>query len=401
MISLETIKKIVYSYNKSHFPDAIIALNIGNQSLPGYTVNGQSIPVCATATKQGSLTATCRSHYQSLNAQEGVTSCPFGLKQIYFSRTIITKVIRLIGIINFDKTSVTTNMNDYSRKPKKALKQNLERTNNVDLKSEETSIAFKENISIITTLLDGRVAEAIRGYSHAMLTPIQGAMNDADELFNSQKQNETTQRFKNNLSTVKEYAGNIKLLLADHSEFAFNKLRSTPAHNLISTILGRLEKIAHEKHVRIFQGFNKGPINIRIIPNQFSIAMTNVIENAVKYSHHGNQSKFLEVAITYEHIDQFLLIKVCNLGCGITKDEIEERKLFDLGYRGILSVDRNREGTGSGLFLADKVVFAHGGKIDVTSEPVGNPTEPQFQKYKTTFSLFWPIDPETTKTAKR
>ena len=83
-----------------------------------------------------------------------------------------------------------------------------------------------------------------------------------------------------------------------------------------------------------------------------------------------------------------LKVSIKSYGCPITKDEIRERKIFELGYRGEFSGDRGRQGTGSGLYIADRIVYAHYGKIEVESRTTESPTGEE--QALNIFSVFWP-----------
>jgi signal transduction histidine kinase len=93
-----------------------------------------------------------------------------------------------------------------------------------------------------------------------------------------------------------------------------------------------------------------------------SLALWNLLDNAVKYSPDAEPVR-LDVAPR----DGRVAIAVTDRGVGIAPEE--QRRIFEQFIRG--SSDRVAETAGSGLGLAlvDRVVRAHGGRVDVTSEP--------------------------------
>ena len=117
----------------------------------------------------------------------------------------------------------------------------------------------------------------------------------------------------------------------------------------------------------------------------------NLLQNALKYSHSGFKDRDKTIDITYDLCDEkYLKIDICDVGCGITPQEIKSNDLFELGFRGELSSDRDRSGSGCGLYIAHNIATSHNGSIYVRSEPV-NTANPANQAYKTNVALILPI----------
>jgi signal transduction histidine kinase len=91
-------------------------------------------------------------------------------------------------------------------------------------------------------------------------------------------------------------------------------------------------------------------------------AITNLIDNAVKYS--GEARKIIVRAFAEE---QYLIITVKDFGIGIKKEEID--KIFERFYRGGDELTRTVKGSGLGLTLVKQIVEAHHGNVSVESEP--------------------------------
>lgn len=85
--------------------------------------------------------------------------------------------------------------------------------------------------------------------------------------------------------------------------------------------------------------------------------LTNVIENALKYS--PPDAKPVEVAVRYEN--RYVVIEVIDFGTGIPVDQLE--LVFEPFYRVDASRRRETGGVGLGLSLCQKIVAAHGGFI--------------------------------------
>jgi signal transduction histidine kinase len=96
--------------------------------------------------------------------------------------------------------------------------------------------------------------------------------------------------------------------------------------------------------------------------------LTNLVENAVKYSDGGN------VTVSGETVNGAVEIAVRDQGVGIPADQLPLifTKFYRRGGRGAPS------GTGLGLYIARGLVEAHGGRIWAHSEP-GRGTEVRFR----------------------
>lgn len=91
-------------------------------------------------------------------------------------------------------------------------------------------------------------------------------------------------------------------------------------------------------------------------------AITNLIDNAVKYS--GEARNIIVRAFTEEN---YLIITVKDFGIGIKKEEVD--KIFERFYRGGDELTRTVKGSGLGLTLVKQIVEAHHGKVYVKSNP--------------------------------
>jgi signal transduction histidine kinase len=89
--------------------------------------------------------------------------------------------------------------------------------------------------------------------------------------------------------------------------------------------------------------------------------LTNLIDNAVKYSPEGE-----EVEVTARPDNGVVSISVSDRGPGIPHDQ--HRLIFEKFGRADVA-GSSKPGTGLGLFIARSIVEAHGGSLDVRSRP--------------------------------
>ncbi len=90
--------------------------------------------------------------------------------------------------------------------------------------------------------------------------------------------------------------------------------------------------------------------------NKIRQVIMNFIDNSIFYSHEGSTIKVELLQAPGEAI-----LQVKDTGIGIPKDE--QHRLFTKFYRASNAKRVRPDGTGIGIFMAKKVVVAHGGSI--------------------------------------
>jgi signal transduction histidine kinase len=120
------------------------------------------------------------------------------------------------------------------------------------------------------------------------------------------------------------------------------------------------ESVEREFTINYKPGNNLPALNID--RDSMAQVMFNLFDNASKFSR-GEK----EAEVTTESKDHSVIIKVKDKGIGIRDDEKD--KIFEKFYRGESAVKYLIKGTGLGLALVKHTVEAHGGTIEVESEP--------------------------------
>jgi signal transduction histidine kinase len=124
-------------------------------------------------------------------------------------------------------------------------------------------------------------------------------------------------------------------------------------------------------------------------------ALGNLLHNAIKYSWRRDKTKPSWVSIRTHIKDRRIYIEFENWGVGMSHDELNQGLVFQLGYRGQLSTERGRLGTGIGLTDARRVARTHGGDVQIDSKPTKffKEGEPDYfdQPFLTKVTLFLPL----------
>ena len=119
------------------------------------------------------------------------------------------------------------------------------------------------------------------------------------------------------------------------------------------------EKKAEEKNVTLTVDC-PSDLAARISPPLLEQAVTNLIDNAVKYSPAGTT-----VRIEAEREDGGAVIRVKDQGCGIASEHLP--RLFERFYRVDKARSRELGGTGLGLAIVKHIVATHRGSVQVES----------------------------------
>ena len=91
-------------------------------------------------------------------------------------------------------------------------------------------------------------------------------------------------------------------------------------------------------------------------------ALYNLITNAIKYSEGGST-----VTVRCECRGQETALSVVDQGMGMSAEE--QRAVFRKFYRTAAAERSSEKGSGVGLAIVDQIVGAHGGRVDLKSEP--------------------------------
>ncbi len=121
-----------------------------------------------------------------------------------------------------------------------------------------------------------------------------------------------------------------------------------------------------------------GDATILADPDDVRSAVSNLIDNAVKYSH-----KPVQVTVESETVEgRFVRVRVSDQGVGIPKMEL--KRVFKRFYRVPGPLAARVKGTGLGLFIVRSVAKRHGGRVWAESDGPGRGS---------TFVLQLPIAP--------
>lgn len=133
---------------------------------------------------------------------------------------------------------------------------------------------------------------------------------------------------------------------------------------LIERVVTLNGSAANKKNIKISLELPESSVVKKIDYHKFQQVLDNLLSNAIKFSHSDTE---VRVGIQKASKSDKVTIVVRDQGQGIPEDEIE--KLFQPFSQLSVVPTGGEKNTGLGLAIVDKIVKAHGGQIEVESEP--------------------------------
>ncbi len=221
-----------------------------------------------------------------------------------------------------------------------------------------------------------RMAEFTADASHELKTPICAMRGEAEVLLLKERKGE---EYQEGLAHFIEQFDHLNQLINDLillSKFDTTQvaLKRAPLRLdlLIQDLSHLFQVLAEQKNIALEIGTLK---EVTVIGDKVRLQQlfTNLIDNAIKYTPKGS------IHVTVEKSESAGLVKIMDTGIGIPKGEQE--KIFKRFYRVDKSRSRETGGVGLGLSIAEWIVRAHTGRIEVESE---------FNK-GSTFTVYLPV----------
>ena len=151
----------------------------------------------------------------------------------------------------------------------------------------------------------------------------------------------------------------LQLVFLDQGGSGLN-IATVGVNDVVSDIIKRLTPLADQKDISI-KYEDVRDVVIEADEMKLTSAISNLVDNAVKYTQRGGTVK---VIVDADHQNAF--ITVSDTGIGIREEELG--KIFDRFYRVDKTRDRETGGTGLGLAITYSTVRLHNGSIRVNSK---------------------------------
>lgn len=117
-----------------------------------------------------------------------------------------------------------------------------------------------------------------------------------------------------------------------------------------------LKPVAESESVVLATNIPDKTVYLYVDKNKIKEVVSNILRNAINYSNAGSR-----VEISVKKSKNTVTVEARDYGIGVKREEIN--KLFNKNFRTAKAKNKRPEGMGIGLYLAKKVIEAHGGSI--------------------------------------
>lgn len=229
---------------------------------------------------------------------------------------------------------------------------------------ESISESFNHMIDRMKQLEDSR-QEFVSNVSHELKTPITSMKVLADSLL--MQEDVPAELYREFLVDIVEEIDREDKIINDLLSLVKLDKKSGEMHitsvninDLLEQILKRLRPIAAKRNIEVvFESFR--PVIAEVDEVKISLAISNLIENAIKYNF---EDGWVRVSLNADH--KFFYIKVSDSGIGIPEEA--QNSIFERFYRVDKTRSRETGGTGLGLSITRNAILMHRGAIKVYSK---------------------------------
>ena len=231
----------------------------------------------------------------------------------------------------------------------------------------ETKLIAEAFSSLLSKMksVDKARQEFVSNVSHELKTPLTSMKVLADSLMSmGDAPAELYREFMTDMSEEIDRENKIindllSLVKMDKTE-AKPKVESTLINHQIEMILKRLKPIARKRNIElVYESFREVTADIDEV--KFSLAISNLVENAIKYN---VDNGWVKVSLNADHKDMYIVVS--DSGIGIPDDSIND--IFERFYRVDKSHSREIGGTGLGLAITKNAILMHHGTVKVKSK---------------------------------
>lgn len=305
----------------------------------------------------------------------GVVIMNVALNEAY----VMTQTLKMNALIMIISISVVLLMIAfiYSSKMTRPLKEIVRSINHVTegymdddviikgyYEIDKISDAFNDMLHRIKQMENSR-QEFVSNVSHELKTPMTSIKVLADSLI--QQDGAPVELYREFLVDINDEIERENIIINDLLSLVKLDKNTGEMHiaqvninDLLEIILKRLKPIAQKRNIELlFESYRM--ITAEIDEVKLSLAVSNLIENAIKYN---LEDGWVRVSLNADH--KYFYVKVSDSGIGIPEEAKDQ--IFDRFYRVDRARTRQTGGTGLGLSIAKSVVLMHNGAIKLTSK---------------------------------
>ena len=198
--------------------------------------------------------------------------------------------------------------------------------------------------------------------SHELRTPLGLILGHATFLKEvlDEEHHESMDTIIRNATRLKEIIEN--LTDVDNYETGVARVRqnSISIPHIILEVVDTFQDMAASKNITLLTEIPKEDLQVQAEENKISIALSNLIRNAITFTNEGGQ-----VLVTAETVTGYVQVTVKDNGIGIPTNDLTH--VFERFFQVESHLTRRHSGMGLGLSVAKTMVELHGGRIWVES----------------------------------
>jgi PAS domain S-box-containing protein len=206
-------------------------------------------------------------------------------------------------------------------------------------------------------LLIGSVSHGLKG----LLNGLAGGMYLVDSGFNK----EDTGRVEKGWATVQRNVSRIQSMVSDILYYAKDRVPAWEALSALEVaedVCRLMETRADEQGVQLSCSFDSSAGEFEGDAQAVRSLLVNLIENSLDACRHDGKKDKHTVTVRLQGLSDFVQYEIEDNGIGM--DQETKEKAFTMFFS-----SKGMEGTGLGLFIADRITRSHGGTIDLESHP--------------------------------
>lgn len=237
----------------------------------------------------------------------------------------------------------------------------------VELAAEPAILVVLNDITRLKELENIR-REFVANVSHELKTPITSILGFVETIVEGEIDDpEEIRRFLRIISKQTHRLNAIIEDLLQLSRLEQSKeaivTEPTRADEIVAAVRQTVQATAEEKEITILDTY-RGGTSLNVNANLIQQALTNLVDNAIKYCPNGS-----EVTISFDVGTQDATITVADNGPGI--GPADQSRIFERFFRTDKARSRSLGGTGLGLAIVKHIARAHRGSVHIDSS-LGN-----------------------------
>ena len=256
----------------------------------------------------------------------------------------------------FDQMSmqIANNEEILTNNLEKAVSKYIDLVKELELKNEKLDSVNKLKSDLLDSI------------AHEIRTPLTKILSYSELLQDERllKDKDIHEKFtislKQNVNILKNMFNDIiTLSRLEHDQYIYHNI-PIQIEKLIDDLVLIFEIDINNKNITILK--NITPFTLCLDGETFSVAISNIISNAIKYSKENSK---IEINGTLDKENNKYILSIKDYGIGIEKDDIP--KLCERFHRGI-NAKKEYAGTGLGLSIVARIIKAHNCSITFDSE---------------------------------